>query len=331
MNSLKAKVAGLMMWGFNGQRLTPRLRRLLHRYPPAGVILFKRNIRSLSQIQALNAALKKVGPKLLIGVDQEGGRVARIHGLCEFPPAAVYGQVYQQQRGVHFVEAIARLMGWELRRLGFNLDFAPVLDVHSNPRNPIIGDRAFANDPQVVIKTAIPFYRGLLSEGIIPCGKHFPGHGDTQSDSHLELPEVDRSRSELYRTELAPFREAIRQGIPTLMTAHVVYRALDPDHPATLSKKIMTDLLRQELGFRGVLFSDDLFMKALAQHSLEESLALALEAGNDLFLLCRDFETRHEVVDSLTQLVSRSPALKCRVGQAFARVAQLKKKYLKKQ
>ncbi len=333
--TIEQQVAQLFVWGFEGYEATAPLKRLLKKYHPGGLILFRRNIHDPEQVQHLTAELQRAGRShgapLLMGIDQEGGRVARLHWFAEYPPAAVYGKIYQRQKGVHFIEAVARLMAWELKNVGVNLNFAPVLDVNSNPKNPIIGDRAFSHDAHVVAKTAVPFFRGLLSEGVIPCGKHFPGHGDTKTDSHLELPRVEVSRESWRRVSLVPFREAIRQGIPTLMTAHIICQNLDPDRPATLSRKIIHDLLREELGFSGVLFTDDLFMKALAKYSLIESMVLALEAGNDAFLVCKEFETRYELMEQLGAEVQKSPSLKRRVEESVARIALLKKKYLKNQ
>src|SRR5262249_24492373 len=157
-------------------------------------------------------------------------------------------------------------MAEELVSVGIDMNFAPVLDVHSNPANPVIGDRSFGSDPGLVRDMGIALMHGLRDGGVLPCGKHFPGHGDTEKDSHLELPVVRRSRQELEVTELVPFRAAITSGIPMLMTAHVVYPAVDADHPSTVSSKILTDLLRREYKFDGVVVSDDLEMRAIADH-----------------------------------------------------------------
>src|SRR5690606_25279027 len=180
-------------------------------------------------------------------------------------------------------------MGRELHALGVDLDFAPVLDVHSNPANPIIGDRAFGTEPEAAALRALAFADGLVDAGVLPCGKHFPGHGDTASDSHVERPRLTHDLALLRRRELVPFARAAAAGLPMLMTAHVVFDALDPGVPATLSRRVLGELLRDELGFRGLVVSDDLDMKSIAgTMDVGEAAVAAIEAGCDALLLCED-------------------------------------------
>jgi len=213
----------------------------------------------------------------------------------------------------------------ELRAVGIDVNFAPVLDVDSNPSNPVIGDRAFSGDPRTVAALGIAFAKGLLSRGILPVGKHFPGHGDTSADSHEELPVVRAGRQTLLRRELLPFRRAARAGIPALMTAHVVYTALDRGLPATLSRKILHDLLRKRLRFRGTLFSDALEMKAIAgRFGLGESAALAVTAGCDVVLVCRGENGQAEAIDRLAREATDRPAFRRAVTAAAARSGRLR-------
>lgn len=326
--SVRADVSRLFFWGFEGTKLTNRHRVLLKKYGPSGVILFKRNIESIDQMRALTRDLKKAGgPRLLIGIDEEGGRVSRVPaGALKFPPAALWGRFAERGGGLGIIERFGRLLGRELKSLGVNTDFAPVLDVNSNPNNPIIGDRAFSEDAETAARTALAFQRGLAKEGVVTCGKHFPGHGDTRTDSHLTLPRVSRSRAVLEKTELLPFRRAVAARVPMLMTAHVVYQALDPRTPATLSSKILQDLLRKKMKYRGVVISDDLRMKAVSKtYSEAESSLLALEAGCDLLLVCEKLETVGEtVMEAVARKVDKSPALQKRVAESLARVAKMK-------
>lgn len=318
----------LFLWGFEGVSLSQEMKRLLREYPPAGVILFRRNLENKDQIRGLTRELRQAaGRPILIGIDEEGGRVGRLPDPLEhFPPAATYGEGYRKTKRLNPILRSARRLGRQLRLLGINTDFAPVLDVNSNPKNPIIGDRAFSENPAIVAKTAVAFYEGLKSVGIVACGKHFPGHGDTATDSHLELPRVDRSKKDLGEVELVPFRAAICQHIPLLMTAHVIYKALDPAKPATFSKKILMDLLRKKLGYQGLVVSDDLHMKAVsAKHSLVESSVLSLAAGVDLVLICREGEKGGEIVEAVSRIVVRSPVLKKRVEESYRRVSALVK------
>jgi beta-N-acetylhexosaminidase len=221
---------------------------------------------------------------------------------------------------------MGRVLGRELKGVGVNLDFAPVLDVNSNPKNPIIGDRAFSDDPHIAAKVALAFAEGLKREGVLVCGKHFPGHGDTATDSHLTLPRVKRSRGVLEKVELLPFRKAIAVRLPMLMTAHVVYDHLDPKLPATLSPMILKDLLRKRMGFKGVVVSDDLQMKAVSKsYAPDEAAVLSLEAGVDLLLICEGFEKiGPAVMEKTSRAVAKSPVLKARVEESLKRIGHLK-------
>ncbi|MBI3541416.1 MAG: beta-N-acetylhexosaminidase [Deltaproteobacteria bacterium] len=319
------KVSQLFVWGFEGTTVSASFRTLLKNYSPAGVILFKRNLEFPEQIKELTRSLQSEKSPLLIGIDEEGGRVGRLPDpFLHFPPAAILGKIFEAKKGKGVVTELGAIMARQLLSLGINTDFAPVLDVNSNPKNPIIGDRAFSSDPKVAADAALAFYAGMKSEGLVTCGKHFPGHGDTKTDSHLTLPRVSRDRRFLDKIELAPFRAAIQKKIPMLMTAHVVYKALDPKHPATLSSKILTDLLRKKLKFKGVVISDDLQMKAVAQRYSEvESSLLSLEAGVDLLLICRKGEEGGKIVEAVAREVAKSPALQTRVNESLRRVKRL--------
>lgn len=317
----------LFMWGFEGIELQSDFTHLLEKAPPAGVILFKRNIVSLEQVQVLNRLLQKKNKSLLIAVDQEGGRVARLTApFPTYPPGATWGFLFEKGKNKKMIVEAGFLLGRELKKLGFNLDFAPVLDVNSNPHNPIIGDRAFSNDPKIVAQAALAFAAGLQKAGVIPCGKHFPGHGDTAQDSHLVLPTVDRSSSVLNRVELFPFREAVQKKIPMLMTAHVIFKALDTERPATLSSRILTDILRKKWRYQGVIISDDFEMKAIAEtYSTEEACVLALEAGVDMLLICRGGEKGLAVVEKVYREVQKSPFLQSRAQESYIRIMKLLK------
>src|SRR5262249_6300778 len=255
----------------------------------------------------------------LIGVDQEGGKVQRVRA-----PATVWPPMLNlAARGdAALAERVGRALGDELAVLGFDVDFAPVLDVHTNPDNPIIGARAFGSTAGEVIRLAGAFARGLAAAGIVACGKHFPGHGDTTVDSHLDLPRIDHDLARLRAVQLAPFAAV---APPIIMTAHVVFAALDPDVPATLSARVLRDLLRGELGYRGVIVSDDLEMKAVADRwGVAESAERALVAGCDAFLICHDEGPQRQTHAALVRAAERSPAVRARVEEAFASVAALK-------
>lgn len=322
--SLRATCGSLIISGFPGPELDDHTARALESGERGGVILFKRNLPSVDRARAICAdVVSRNALPPLIGVDQEGGRVARLPSpFLKLPPMRKLAGL-----GRELVLRSAQLLGSELRAVGFNLDFSPVLDVDSNPQNPVIGDRAFSSDPGVVADLAVAFGKGLQAAGIHACGKHFPGHGDTTKDSHFDLPEVSASEARLRAVELVPFRAACREKIATLMTAHVVYPALDPDTPATLSKRIATELLRGELEFEGVLFSDDLEMRALADRmTVSESAVRAIQAGCDALLCCEKIDLAEEALAALVREAEKSPAFRARVEEASARMRQLRER-----
>ena len=241
----KIRAGSFFVLGFEGLEAPPSLQRIARRYDLGGATLLSRNVAEAAQVRQLNEELHRVesGQRPLVAVDQEGGRVRRLRPpeFGDFPAA--------REVGVDGALDMGRAMGRELRDLGFDLDYAPVLDVDTNPENPVIGDRAFSDDPEVVARAGAAFATGLHEQGIFACGKHFPGHGDTSTDSHHELPRLDHERDRLDEVELAPFRHLTSEGLRFLMTAHVVYEALDPIRPATFSHPILVNLLREKMGW----------------------------------------------------------------------------------
>jgi len=272
------KIGQLFMVGFLGTSVTPDLASFIKQYKPGGVILFSRNLESVEQIVDLTNGLQACSPHspLLISIDQEGGRVSRLpKGFTIFPPCDVLGRCNSSELAYAAAATIAK----ELRAVGVNMNMAPVLDVNSNPDNPVIGDRAFGTTPDVVCELGSATAAGLQDNKVVACGKHFPGHGDTNTDSHKELPVVEASRERLEAVEFPPFRRAVEQGVASMMTAHVLYRALDPELPATLSPAIITKFLRQELRYDGVVLTDDLEMHAIIGHCGVEDAAVRAGAG----------------------------------------------------
>jgi beta-N-acetylhexosaminidase len=320
-DDLKRQIGRLLMVGIPGPVLEAGTRQTLERLHVGGVILFRRNASDAAQIATLTHALHALPSAPLVAIDHEGGRVVRLdEPFTSFPAAAVVGR----SGDAALAFQIGQAMGEELAGVGIDLNFAPVLDVHSNPANPIIGDRAFGSDPALVSLMGIALMRGLLAGGVIPCGKHFPGHGDTAQDSHLELPTVRRSRAEIECTELAPFRAAIAAGIPMLMTAHVLYPALDAQRPATLSRTILTDLLRTDLGFKGVVVSDDLEMRAISDHSdIGAAAVAAVEAGVDALLVCQNPAKAERAAQAIEDAVTKDMLPREMITAAAERVRRL--------
>jgi beta-N-acetylhexosaminidase len=259
-----------MMFGFDGVALTPELDTLLKQIQPGGIVLFARNVESPRQLAQLNTDFQRVAksnniPGLIISIDQEGGRVARLRqaqGFTEFPSARTIGE---SRNPAETAREIARAMARELKAAVINMDLAPVLDVNNNPANPVINDRSFGAEPALVTACGIAFIETLQAEGIMAVGKHFPGHGDTAVDSHIGLPVVPHQRTRLNEIEFPPFKAAIAAGVAGIMSAHVSFPTIDPipNRAATLAPPVMTGLLRDEMKFTGIRMTDSLEMGAL--------------------------------------------------------------------
>lgn len=323
------RLAGqVIIGGFEGTAAPLRFAEALEQGLRAGVILFRRNLPDITTAAELSRVLYRAeheGLRPFISIDQEGGRVRRLDApLLELPPMRVIGD-----RGdVELAVRLATACGRELAALGFNLNFAPILDVDSNPANPIIGDRSFSRDPERVAELGLAWADGLRRAGIIPCGKHFPGHGDTALDSHLDLPRLPHDLERLRQLELLPFRRAAEADLESIMSAHILFEALDEAVPGTLSPKIITGLLRNELGFRGLVFSDCLEMKAISdRYDTGDAAVRAIRAGVDVLLICHTWERQEAALDAIAREAARDAAFAERLTQAAERSRQLRQKY----
>jgi beta-N-acetylhexosaminidase len=324
----REKIGQLFMVGFLGTSVTPDLAAFLKDYKPGGVILFSRNLESIEQIVQLTNDLQQCSPKspLLISIDQEGGRVSRLpKGFTIFPPCEVIGQCHSGELAYAAASTIAK----ELKTVGINMNMAPVLDVNSNPDNPVIGDRAFSSSADTVGEMGLVTAAGLQDAKVVACGKHFPGHGDTNADSHKELPVVDAPRERLEAVEFPPFRRAAAAGIATMMTAHVLYRALDDQLPATLSPVIITRLLREQMGYDGVVLTDDLEMHAIVDHYGPGDAAVrAVLAGCDVLLICKERDREVAAFEAVEKAVASGTIDMARLDQSVARIQRVKQRYL---
>jgi beta-N-acetylhexosaminidase len=318
---LSAAAARLFTVGFAGKALDADLEALLER-GVGGVVLFSRNVGVPAEVCELTSAIKRrAGRPLLVAVDQEGGSVARLrHGFTRLPPFRTLGT-----RGdAELARELGAVVGRELLAVGIDWDFAPVLDVDTNPANPVIGARSLGAEPARVAELGLAFARGLEDAGVAACGKHFPGHGDTQQDSHRELPRLPHSLERLERIELAPFRAASAAGLPSLMVAHVVFEALDGERPASMSRVVVGELLRGQLGYGGVVVTDDLEMKAIADHfAIEDVVLRGLEAGVDVFLVCHSAALAHRGIDAIVRAVQSGRVPEITLRRALERVERL--------
>lgn len=304
MSACKWQPGQLLFVGFEGLAIPPELGKQIRAGRIGGVVLFRRNIGEPEQVRTLIRQLHELAPAdapLTVAIDQEGGRVQRLRDpWTEWPPMRTLGAGPVEQTA-----AFGQALALELLDVGIDLDFAPVVDVDSNPQNPVIGDRSFAADPATVSRHASAFIEAMQSAGIACCAKHFPGHGDTELDSHLALPRLNHDRERLDRIELPPFRAAIAAGVASIMTAHVLFPKLDRKRPATLSPTVM-GILRDQLGYDGLVFSDDVEMKAVADHfSVEQRSLGVLEAGVDVILACSQADLREEILAKLERAPDR--------------------------
>lgn len=298
---MNTSLGQLMLIGFEGTRASRGLLDFIRNEQIGGVIIFRRNFESAKQLKKLTSELQDAADgKLLVCIDHEGGRVVRLGDqFTHFPAAARVAEL-----GANAVYEVGLKMGKELSSAGINLNFAPVLDVATNAFNPVIGDRSFGSDPTTVAELAVEMMHGLHDGGVIPCGKHFPGHGDTDLDSHLSLPVVSHTLKRFEACEFHPFRVAIAAGVPMIMTAHLFAPNLDPRWPATISRRITNEILRKKLGFNGVIVTDDLRMKGISNlMSIPEAAVKAIEAGHDMVMICRVMELQRQILDDLKRAV----------------------------
>ena len=330
LRELRRHAGRLAVVGFSGHSVPDDLRRLATSFDLAGVIYFARNVESPEQVAELSREVASLGRDwpLWISVDQEGGRVARLRApFTEWPPAATLGRSGDELLAARFAAALAA----EMRAVGINLDYLPVLDVLTNPANPVIGDRALSDRADDVARLGATLVRTLQGAGLTACGKHFPGHGDTSVDSHHGLPVVEHDQRRLEAVEWVPFRRAIAEGVASIMTAHLHVPALDADHIASFSRRVVTGLLKEALGFGGVVFTDDLGMKAVsASTPLPDAAVQAVAAGCDVTLLCNS--TTGEQVAAIEALIraAESGALsQTRLDDAFRRQHDAKARWLR--
>jgi beta-N-acetylhexosaminidase len=314
----------LFCLGFDGLTVPDHLLPLLEA-ELGGVILFRRNLQDVEQICRLTAGLHAAAASpLLVGVDQEGGRVTRLPSPFLAPPAAAILGAVNDER---LTADLARAVGRELKVAGFTWNLAPVLDVHTNPANPVIGDRAFSSDPDRVARLGVAVIQGLTQAGILATAKHFPGHGETETDSHLTLPESPQSGARWRAVEFVPFRRAILAGVPLVMVAHLRCPALDPEAPSSLSRAVITGILREELGYDGVVVSDDLEMAAIAaRFNPGEAAVRFLEAGGDLILFCQDAARQRTAIAAVEAAVRTRRLPEARLLASLDRIAGLRKR-----
>lgn len=315
--------------GISGQALTEDEKKFIIKNDIGGIILMGRNVSEPQQVHALCSEIQSLRHQtqsklpFFISIDMEGGRVARLKApFTQWPALRKLGEIDSPTVSFHF----ARCMGAELHAVGINLDFAPCVDVFSNPKNTVIGDRSISSDPELVAKHASALIRGYMKSEVIPCAKHFPGHGDTVIDSHLDLPVEKANLQRLESFEFIPFKKSFKSRIPMVMSAHIKFPEIDPEWPATLSEIFMTKILREDLRFRGLIITDDLDMNAMKSYFGKPTIPVrALQAGVDLLLYCNEPESPVIAIEAINKAIENGSLKESVLAQRQANIIELKK------
>jgi beta-N-acetylhexosaminidase len=327
--TLVEKIGQMVIVGLEGTSMQANAKEMIESYKIGGFILYKNNITDAVQASILLNQLKgtnysNIAP-LWLSVDQEGGRVSRLpESFPKIPSAEDIGRKDQPEYSYQVGQQLAE----DIRSLGFNMNFAPVLDINSNPNNPVIGSRSFGTEPQIVIRHGIQTMKGIQSKQVVPVVKHFPGHGDTSVDSHLELPVISKSIDELQAFELLPFADAIKQQADAIMIAHLLIPQIDEHSPASLSDKIIRQLLRAQLQFDGVVITDDMTMGGITNHyDIGEAAVKSVSAGSDIILVGHNYNQQITVLRALKQSAEDGRLKMKAIDDSVYRIIRLKLKY----
>ncbi|MFB5195869.1 beta-N-acetylhexosaminidase [Neobacillus sp. KR4-4] len=327
--TLNEKIGQMIIAGFDGITVNSNTQNLINKYKPGGLIIYQTNVKNAAQLVNLTNAIKNVNSKnkvpLFISVDQEGGRVHRMPTSIKNTPSA---RIIGNKNDEKYAFNIGKVIAYELQAFGFNTDFAPVLDIQSNPKNTVIGDRSFGTNSSIVTKMGVSMMNGISSGKVIPVIKHFPGHGDTSVDSHLELPFVQNDLTRLKKVELVPFNNAIKGHADMVMVAHILVKKIDSNYPASMSKTIITNLLRKQYGFGGVVITDDITMGAITKHyKLQDAAVRAVNAGTDIILVGHGMDNVATVYNSIYSAVKNHTISEDTINKSVYRILTLKHKY----
>ncbi|AST56995.1 beta-glucosidase [Thermoanaerobacterium thermosaccharolyticum] len=329
--TLDEKIGQMLMVGFHSDEYDDHIDELVSKYKIGNIILFSRNVKEKYQLAKLNRdiqdnVMKNTKIPAFIAIDQEGGMVTRIYKDATYLPGNMAIAATNDIENAYLIGSIA---GEELRALGININFAPVLDVNNNPYNPVIGVRSYGENSDVVARFGINYIKGLQEKGVIATAKHFPGHGDTSVDSHIDLPVVQHDKNRLYNVELYPFINAIKNGVGAIMTAHILFPAFEDEKlPATLSYNILTNLLRLELKFHGLIMTDCMEMNAIAKYfGTEKAAAIAVKAGADIVLISHTKELQIGAFSEIKRAIESGDISLDRIDESVTRILNMKEKY----
>ena len=334
--TLEDKVSQLMIVWLPGKSISSELRGEILEHPPCGIILMGYNVDTPTQVAQLCNTLQEIASQtksqipLFIATDQEGGSVNRLkNGFTKFPANSILSSIESRKRAEELARKAGEVTGIELSAVGVNMNLAPVLDVYTGPQdNSIMQQRSFGSKPELVSQLGVAYIQGLQSKGVIATAKHFPGHGGAIQDSHFYLPTVNDTKNNLQNTHLKPFKEAIqRADVSAIMTAHIVYPAYDKAFPATLSPKILTELLRKEMNFQGVIITDDLKMKAIKEYfDIGSAAIMAIKAGADIVLPIVTIQEQQDVYNALLESAKSGGISEERLNESVRRILNLKLK-----
>jgi Beta-glucosidase-related glycosidases len=327
--TLDEKIGQMVMSGVDGYTLGDTTIKMIKNYHVGGFIILGENVKNSSQLLELVNSLKTANSNnkipLFLSIDQEGGRIDRMPAeIKRLPANKAVGGVNNS----NFSYGLGGILAEELKAFGLNMDFAPVMDINSNPNNPVIGDRSFGSNPDIVAKLGLRTMDGIKSGGIIPVIKHFPGHGDTSVDSHVGLPSVNNDMNRLNSFELVPFAQAVKDGADAVMVAHILLPKIDPKYPASMSETIINGVLRENLNFDGVVITDDMTMGAITKnYNIGDAAVKSVNAGCDIVLVCHVYDNEVAVVNALKKAVQNGTISQERVDRSVYRILKLKQKY----
>lgn len=327
--SLDEKIGQMMIVGIDGYSLNDNSVALIEKYKVGGFIVMGKNVQSSQQLLNLLNSIKEKNIKneipLFFSIDEEGGRVTRMpKEFTRLPSNKAIGKINNSS----FSRDIGSAIADEISSFGFNMDFAPVLDVNSNPKNPVIGDRSYGSNAEIVSNLGVQTMLGLQSGNVIPVVKHFPGHGDTSVDSHKGLPSVNNDLKRLESLELVPFEQAIKNNVDVIMIAHILLPKIDKENPSSMSKTIITDILRVKLNFNGVVITDDMTMGAIVKnYNIGEAAVKSVSAGTDIVLVCHGYENEVAVISAIKSAISNGHISEQRIDESVYRILKLKQSY----
>lgn len=327
--TLDEKIGQLVLVGMNGYDVNDNIKELIQSYHVGGIILYRKNVKDSNQLLSLINSLKSSNSSnktpLFISVDEEGGSVSRNpNEVKKLPTARSIGKTKDSSLAFE----VGKLLGQTVKAFGYNMNFAPVLDIDSNPLNPVIGDRSFGDTIEVVSTMGLEMFKGIKEEGVIPVIKHFPGHGDTSVDSHIGLPVVDHDLKRIMDFEIVPFKYAIDNGADVVMVSHILMSQIDPEYPASMSSIVINDILRDKLKFEGVVITDDMTMGAIEKnYNIGDAAVRSIKAGTDIILVGHNYEKAVTVFNAIKTGIDTGIISIDRIDESVYRILNLKEKY----